>query len=137
MENSGFLPKRSYFFVNIMGKTCYKDSLQISRYGRKSDHGKLEILAKAHFFCKYNGKYILLKSNDLGPLPNNLFYLQIVANEHKLNHNTGSTRAFVYQPSMLYRSGTVNSKSFVGKVFLRIKWKFEFTMHFKYEMIAK
>ena len=26
-----------------------------------------------------------------------------------------------------YRSGTVNSKSFVGKVFLRIKWKFELT----------
>ena len=24
-----------------------------------------------------------------------------------------------------YRSGTVNSKSFIGKVFLRIKWKFE------------
>ena len=24
-----------------------------------------------------------------------------------------------------YRLGTVNSKSFVGKVFLRIKWKFE------------
>ena len=24
-----------------------------------------------------------------------------------------------------YRSGTVNSKSFVGKVVLRIKWKFE------------
>ena len=24
-----------------------------------------------------------------------------------------------------YRSGTVNSKSFVGKVLLRIKWKFE------------
>ena len=27
----------------------------------------------------------------------------------------------------LYRSGTVNSKSFVGKVLLRIKWKFELT----------
>ena len=27
----------------------------------------------------------------------------------------------------LYRSGTVNSKSFVGKVFLRIKRKFELT----------
>ena len=25
----------------------------------------------------------------------------------------------------LYRSGTVNSKSFVGKVLLRIKWKFK------------
>ena len=25
----------------------------------------------------------------------------------------------------VYRSGTVNSKSFVGKVLLRIKWKFE------------
>ena len=24
-----------------------------------------------------------------------------------------------------YRSGTVNSKSFVGKVLLRIKWKYE------------
>ena len=26
---------------------------------------------------------------------------------------------------MNYRSGTVNSKSFVGKVLLRIKWKFK------------
>ena len=26
-----------------------------------------------------------------------------------------------------YRSGTVNSKSFVGKALLRIKWKFELT----------
>ena len=31
-----------------------------------------------------------------------------------------------------YRSGTVNSKSFVGKVLLRIKWKFELTVYFKY-----
>ena len=29
--------------------------------------------------------------------------------------------------NLLYRSGTVNSKSFVGKVLLRIKWKFELT----------
>ena len=29
--------------------------------------------------------------------------------------------------SFKYRSGTVNSKSFVGKVLLRIKWKFELT----------
>ena len=28
---------------------------------------------------------------------------------------------------MNYRSGTVNSKSFVGKVLLRIKWKFKLT----------
>ena len=28
---------------------------------------------------------------------------------------------------VLYRSGMVNSKSFVGKVLLRIKWKFELT----------
>ena len=28
---------------------------------------------------------------------------------------------------IIYRSGTVNSKSFVGKVFLRIKRKFELT----------
>ena len=27
-----------------------------------------------------------------------------------------------------YRSGTVNSKSFVGKVLLRIKWNFELTV---------
>ena len=30
-----------------------------------------------------------------------------------------------FPPAYDYRSGTVNSKSFVGKVFLRIKWKFE------------
>ena len=28
---------------------------------------------------------------------------------------------------LIYRSGTVNSKSFVGKVLLRIKWKFKLT----------
>ena len=37
----------------------------------------------------------------------------------------------------MYRSDTVNSKSFVGKVFLRIKCKFELTVHFKHEMIGK
>ena len=36
-----------------------------------------------------------------------------------------------------YRSGTVNLKSFVGKDFLQIKWKYELTMHFKHGMIGK
>ena len=36
-----------------------------------------------------------------------------------------------------YRSGTVNSKSFVSKDFLQIKWKYELTVHFKHEMIGK
>ena len=36
-----------------------------------------------------------------------------------------------------YRLGTVNSKSFVSKVLLRIKWKFELTVHFKHEMLGK
>ena len=50
----------------------------------------------------------------------------------------------IYQRSKRrdYRSGTVNSESFVGKDFLRIKWKyelamFELTVHFKHEMIGK
>ena len=33
--------------------------------------------------------------------------------------------------------GTVNSKSFVGKDFLRNKWKYELTMHFKHEIIGE
>ena len=37
----------------------------------------------------------------------------------------------------LYRSGTLNSKLFVSKVLLRIKWKFELTVHFKHEMLGK
>ena len=42
----------------------------------------------------------------------------------------------------MYRSGTVISKSFVGKDFLRNKWKyeltaFELTVHFRHEMITK
>ena len=39
--------------------------------------------------------------------------------------------------SKLYRSDTVNSKSFVSKVLLQIKWKFEITVYFKHEMIEK
>ena len=30
----------------------------------------------------------------------------------------------------------VNLKSFVNKVLLRIKWKFELTVHFKHEMLG-
>ena len=37
----------------------------------------------------------------------------------------------------LYRLGTVNLKSSVSKVLLRIKWKFELTVHFKHEMLGK
>ena len=39
--------------------------------------------------------------------------------------------------SRYYRSGTVNSKSFVGKDLLQIKWNFELTVYFKHEMIGK
>ena len=42
---------------------------------------------------------------------------------------------FLFKKS--YRSGTVISKSFVGKDFLRIQWKYELTVHFKHEMIGK
>ena len=38
---------------------------------------------------------------------------------------------------VFYRSGTVNSKSFVGKVLLRIKWKFELTVYFKHGILGK
>ena len=37
----------------------------------------------------------------------------------------------------VYRSRTVNSKSFVGKVLLRIKWKFELTVYFKHEILGQ
>ena len=40
-------------------------------------------------------------------------------------------------PLTVYRSGTVNSKSFVGKVLLRIKWKFELTVYFKHGILGK
>ena len=36
-----------------------------------------------------------------------------------------------------YRSGTVNSKSFVGKGLLRIKWKFELRVYFKHGILGK
>ena len=38
---------------------------------------------------------------------------------------------------ILYRSGMVNSKSFVGKVLLPIKWKFELTVYFKHGILEK
>ena len=39
--------------------------------------------------------------------------------------------------NLTYRSRTVNSKSFIGKVLLRIKWKFELTMYFKHEILGQ
>ena len=37
----------------------------------------------------------------------------------------------------MYRSGMVNSKSFIGKVLLRIKWKFELTVYFNEEIVGQ
>ena len=45
--------------------------------------------------------------------------------------------AICFSQVMIYRLGTVNSKSFVGKVLLRIKWNFELTVHFKHGMSGK
>ena len=39
--------------------------------------------------------------------------------------------------NMLYRSGTVNSNSFISKDFLRINWEYELTVHFKHEIIHR
>ena len=36
-----------------------------------------------------------------------------------------------------YRLGTVNSKSFVDEILLRIMWKFELKVYFKHEMLGK
>ena len=49
---------------------------------------------------------------------------------------TSYSNAFLLECIYWYRSGTVNSKSFVTKVLLRIKWKFELTVHFKHEMLG-
>ena len=37
---------------------------------------------------------------------------------------------------LYYRLGTVNSKSFIGKVLLRIKWKFKLTVYFKHGILG-
>ena len=58
---------------------------------------------------------------------------ELYDNAHKYkDYHTGSVRqlkedSIKYLKETKYRSGTVNSKSFVGKVLLRIKWKFELT----------
>ena len=49
---------------------------------------------------------------------------------------------FEIQVRHRYRLGTVNSRSFIDKDFLRNKWEYELTMfeltvHFKHEMIGK
>ena len=36
-----------------------------------------------------------------------------------------------------YRSGMINSKSLVGSVLFRIKWKFELTVYFKHEILGQ
>ena len=47
----------------------------------------------------------------------------------------GSSNSFSF--GCKYRSGTVNSKSFVSMVLLRIKWKFELTVHFKHGILGQ
>ena len=65
----------------------------------------------------------------------NLQYKHCVVHTHHTYHPTAHITHPIHSvhPSYLtqYRSGTVNSKSFVGKDFLRIKWKFEFWPKFQ------
>ena len=51
----------------------------------------------------------------------NVFYVRWKILLHDVRFNSREVR--LNQTS--YRSGTVNSKPFIGKVFLKIKWKFE------------
>ena len=51
--------------------------------------------------------------------------------------NTVKKNVTFEQHASCYRSGTVNSKSFVSKDFLQNKWKYELTVHFKHEMMGK
>ena len=55
----------------------------------------------------YFRKYVLIHEHSI--------YTDIVPFRTMLSHGIET----------FYRSGTVNSKSFVGKVFLWIKWEFE------------
>ena len=54
-----------------------------------------------------------------------------------LEYNSLNSEDFYLIIKLIYRSGTVNSKSFVGKVLLRIKWKFELTVYFKHGILGK
>ena len=38
---------------------------------------------------------------------------------------------------MIYRLGTVNAKSFTGKVLLGINWKLELTVYLEHDVIGK
>ena len=48
----------------------------------------------------------------------------VLGSQLPLNTNAGIPCPFK-EKDIYYRSNTVNSKSFVGKVFLKIRWKFE------------
>ena len=43
----------------------------------------------------------------------------------------------LYYSMFYYRWGMVNSKSFISKVLLRIKQKFELTVYFKHEILGQ
>ena len=57
--------------------------------------------------------------------------------EHIIGNIINFTGFLMLLTEFKYRLGTVNSKSFVGKGLLRIKWKFKLTEHFKHEMLGK
>ena len=57
--------------------------------------------------------------------------------ERLIGSHSSARFCFELSGNSNYRSGTVNSKSFVSKVLLRIKWKFELTVYFKHGMLGK
>ena len=57
--------------------------------------------------------------------------------KHRLYNDSALPHRIVRTNMWMYRSGTVNSKSFVSKVLLPIKWKFELTVYFKHEILGK
>ena len=72
-----------------------------------------------------------IRTHDL-----NTLVIQPQLNKHKQKEKVNEARDLTnltkksvclskFSGKTIYRSGTVNSKSFVGKVLLRIKWKFE------------
>ena len=80
-------------------------------------------------YCATQGLYLHMGRGGLGS--------GILCKSECYNGTDLNVRCIALRQLELYRSDTVNSKSFVGKDFLQNKWKYELTVHFKHEMIGK
>ena len=129
-----------FFLLSTFWRACSSAFCSIWQYTHSSQTltlGNVDFHSFTNFYLKICGKFLQIETcvtlsgcspffcKTWGRPSMHRVLLPFAADFHEIFLIESQGHSYSQDVIVMYRSGTVNSKSFVGKVSLRIKWKFK------------